>query len=48
MDLYKLVRPAIFKVDPEVDHHLVATGLKMFNQTPQVLRTMFQQKTMRI
>lgn len=44
MDLYKLVRPAIFKVDPEVDHHLVATGLKMFNQTPQVLRTMFQTK----
>ncbi|MGQ2376380.1 quinone-dependent dihydroorotate dehydrogenase [Companilactobacillus zhachilii] len=44
MDLYKLVRPAIFKVDPEVDHHLVATGLKMFNQTPQVLRTMFRTK----
>ncbi|GEO62896.1 quinone-dependent dihydroorotate dehydrogenase [Companilactobacillus nantensis] len=44
MDLYKLVRPAIFKVDPEVDHHIVATGLKMFNQTPQVLRTMFQTK----
>ncbi|AYE38069.1 quinone-dependent dihydroorotate dehydrogenase [Companilactobacillus zhachilii] len=44
MDLYKLVRPAIFKVDPEVDHHLVATGLKVFNQTPQVLRTMFRTK----
>lgn len=44
MDLYKLVRPAIFKVDPEIDHHIVATGLKMFNQTPQVLRTMFQTK----
>lgn len=45
MSLYKLVRPAIFKMDPEVDHHLVANGLKMFNQTPQVLRTMFQTKT---
>lgn len=45
MNLYKLVRPAIFKMDPEVDHHLVADGLKMFNQTPQVLRTMFQTKT---
>ena len=44
MDLYKLVRPAIFKVDPEVDHHLVATGLKMFNRTPNVLQTMFQSK----
>lgn len=44
MNLYKLVRPAIFKVDPEVDHHLVATGLKMFNDTPQVLKTMFQTK----
>jgi len=44
MDLYKLVRPAIFKVDPEVDHHLVATGLKMFNRTPNVLQTMFQIK----
>ena len=44
MDLYKLVRPAIFKIDPEVDHHLVANGLKMFNQTPQVLRAMFNTK----
>ncbi|MFC6176078.1 quinone-dependent dihydroorotate dehydrogenase [Companilactobacillus huachuanensis] len=44
MDLYKLVRPVIFKVDPEIDHHIVATGLKIFNQTPQVLRTMFQTK----
>ncbi|WP_334332617.1 quinone-dependent dihydroorotate dehydrogenase [Companilactobacillus sp. HBUAS59544] len=44
MDLYKAVRPLIFKVDPEVDHHLVANGLKMFNRTPQVLKTMFQTK----
>ncbi|KRO00187.1 quinone-dependent dihydroorotate dehydrogenase [Companilactobacillus kimchiensis] len=44
MDLYKIVRPAIFKIDPEVDHHLVAAGLKMFNKTPQVLRTMFLTK----
>ncbi|GEO77817.1 dihydroorotate dehydrogenase 2 [Companilactobacillus mindensis DSM 14500] len=44
MKLYKLVRPAIFKMDPEVDHHIVATGLKMFNKTPEVLRTMFQTK----
>lgn len=44
MDLYKAVRPLIFKVDPEVDHHLVANGLKMFNRTPQVLKTMFLTK----
>lgn len=44
MDWYKLVRPTIFKVDPEVDHKLVATGLKMFNQTPKALQTMFQSK----
>lgn len=44
MKLYKLVRPAIFKMDPEVDHHIVANGLKMFNKTPEILRTMFQTK----
>lgn len=44
MSLYKLVRPAIFKMDPEVDHHIVATGLKMFNKTPEVLSAMFQTK----
>jgi len=44
IDLYQMVRPAIFKMDPEVDHHLVANGLKMFNKTPQVLSTMFQTK----
>lgn len=44
MSLYKLVRPVIFKGDPEVDHHLVASGLKMFNKTPEVLETMFQAK----
>jgi Dihydroorotate dehydrogenase len=44
MDWYKAVRPMIFKVDPEVDHHLVANGLKMFNNRPQVLQTMFQTK----
>lgn len=44
MDLYKAVRPLIFKVDPEVDHHLVANGLKMFNRYPQALQTMFQAK----
>ncbi|WP_234032554.1 hypothetical protein [Companilactobacillus bobalius] len=44
MDLYKTVRPLIFKVDPEVDHHLVANGLKMFNRYPKALQTMFQIK----
>lgn len=44
MSLYKLVRPVIFKGDPEVDHHLVASGLKMFNRAPEVLETMFQAK----
>lgn len=44
MDLYKTVRPLIFKVDPEVDHHLVANGLKMFNRYPKALQTMFQAK----
>ena len=44
MNLYKLVRPVIFKGDPEVDHHLVASGLKLFNKTPEVLETMFQAK----
>jgi dihydroorotate dehydrogenase len=44
MSLYKLVRPVIFKGDPEVDHHLVASGLKMFNKMPEVLETMFQAK----
>ena len=44
MSLYKLVRPVIFKGDPEVDHHLVASGLKMFNKAPEVLETMFQAK----
>lgn len=44
MDWYKAVRPLIFKVDPEVDHHLVANGLKMFNQTPKVLQTLFMAK----
>lgn len=44
MDWYKVIRPAIFKMDPEIDHKAVATGLKMFNKAPQVLRTMFQTK----
>lgn len=44
MDIYKIVRPAIFKMDPEVDHQVVATGLKAFNKIPQVLQTMFQTK----
>jgi len=44
MDWYKAVRPLIFKVDPEVDHHLVANGLKMFNSCPQVLQKMFLTK----
>ncbi|MQS74895.1 quinone-dependent dihydroorotate dehydrogenase [Companilactobacillus halodurans] len=44
MDLYKLVRPAIFKMDPEVDHQIVASGLKMFNQTPEVLKKIFRTK----
>lgn len=44
MDWYQAVRPMIFKVDPEVDHHLVANGLKMFNNRPQVLKTMFNTK----
>ncbi|WP_125590696.1 quinone-dependent dihydroorotate dehydrogenase [Companilactobacillus jidongensis] len=44
MDLYKCVRPLIFKVDPEVDHHLVGEGLKIFNDNPSVLRKMFYTK----
>ncbi|WP_363472368.1 quinone-dependent dihydroorotate dehydrogenase [Companilactobacillus musae] len=44
MDWYKVIRPAIFKMDPEIDHKAVATGLKMFNKAPQVLRIMFQTK----
>ncbi|MFH5810909.1 quinone-dependent dihydroorotate dehydrogenase [Companilactobacillus sp. FL22-1] len=44
MSPYKLIRPAIFKLDPEVDHHLVANGLKMFNRTPEVLKTIFRTK----
>lgn len=45
MSPYKMIRPLIFKVDPEIDHHLVANGLKAFNKTPQVLKTMFHTKT---
>lgn len=41
MDLYKCARPLIFKIDPEVDHHLVANGLKLFNDNSKILRKMF-------
>ncbi|AKP66470.1 quinone-dependent dihydroorotate dehydrogenase [Companilactobacillus ginsenosidimutans] len=44
MDWYQIARPMIFAVDPEIDHHLVANGLKIFNQTPQVLQKMFYTK----
>jgi len=44
MDWYQAIRPVIFKADPEVDHHLVATGLKLFNDTPKILQTIFQTK----
>jgi len=44
MDWYQAIRPIIFKADPEVDHHLVATGLKLFNDTPKILQTIFQTK----
>ncbi|WP_125566657.1 quinone-dependent dihydroorotate dehydrogenase [Companilactobacillus insicii] len=44
MDLYKVVRPLIFKVDPEVDHHLVANGLKLFNDNSNILRRIFYTK----
>lgn len=42
LDWYKLVRPAIFKVDPEIDHQMVAKGLKIFNDRPQILASIFQ------
>ncbi|WP_125767795.1 quinone-dependent dihydroorotate dehydrogenase [Companilactobacillus furfuricola] len=44
MDWYHLARPAIFAIDPEVDHHIVANGLKLFNKTPQVLQKLFYAK----
>ncbi|WP_125762551.1 quinone-dependent dihydroorotate dehydrogenase [Companilactobacillus hulinensis] len=44
MDLYKLARPMIFAIDPEVDHHLVANGLKLFNDNSNILRKIFYTK----
>lgn len=44
MDWYHAIRPLVFKVDPEVDHHLVGSGLKIFNDNPEVLRHMFHVK----
>ncbi|WP_099974692.1 quinone-dependent dihydroorotate dehydrogenase [Lactobacillus terrae] len=38
MNLYKLIRPVIFSIDPETDHHLVSFLLKLFNKNPQVIR----------
>lgn len=44
VDWYQLARPMIFAIDPEIDHHIVANGLKMFNKTPKVLQKMFYAK----
>lgn len=44
VDWYQLARPAIFAIDPEVDHHIVASGLKIFNKTPKMLQTLFYAK----
>lgn len=41
MDWYHAVRPLIFAVDPEVDHHIVADGLKVFNHHTKPLQKMF-------
>jgi dihydroorotate dehydrogenase len=39
-----MARPMIFAIDPEVDHHIVADGLKIFNRTPNILQKMFYTK----
>lgn len=44
VDWYQLARPMIFAIDPEIDHHIVANGLKIFNQTPKILEKMFYAK----
>ncbi|MFD1471403.1 quinone-dependent dihydroorotate dehydrogenase [Companilactobacillus mishanensis] len=44
MDWYQMARPLIFAVDPEIDHHLVANGLKIFNRRSKLLSTMFYSK----
>lgn len=44
VDWYHLARPMIFAVDPEIDHHIVANGLKIFNQAPNLLQKLFYAK----
>lgn len=39
-----MLRPMIFAVDPEMDHHIVADGLRIFNRNPQLLQKMFYAK----
>lgn len=41
MDWYKVARPMIFAIDPEVDHRLVGSGLKIFNDHPKFLKKLF-------
>lgn len=44
MDWYNFVRPLIFAIDPEVDHHIVANGLRIFNRNSNILQAMFYAK----
>lgn len=41
MDWYQMIRPIVFAIDPEVDHKIVGSGLKIFNDHPKFLKKLF-------